>query len=138
MKAKLILTVAAAALLPISGQATDIWDALDHTLDAVGRHNQQTSEAIRGERNVPPPERGLSASERAANQAYFLQKHMQREKQLAAEYQKQQMLLNNLVKLHQKHPSPGLQQSIIQNSKKLKNTRDECAKSSAYIKRHKH
>lgn len=125
---------------PVQGQRPpepNVWDSLDQTMDAVQRKREREAEAERIERGggAHRPDGPMSRGERDSDRSHFLDKHRANERKMSVVVQKRQKLVNDMLNMYTKKPSPGLKEAIDRNSRKLSAEREELQRSRDFIRR---
>lgn len=117
----------------------ELWQQLDQTMQNVQRKREQEAEAERIERGISQHPSGgpMSRGEMEANREHFLEKNRAAERRLSSVVHKREALVNDMLKMYSKHPSPGLADAIKRNSEKLSTERNELNKSRQFIERNR-
>lgn len=117
----------------------ELWQQLDKTMDAVRQKQAQQAEAERIERggDRPPGSGPMSRGERESDRQHFLEKHRETEAVMKVKVQKRQKLVNDMLKMYSKNPSPGLKEAIDRNSRKLSAEREQLERSREFIHRNR-
>lgn len=115
----------------------ELWENLDQTLKNVQRKRELEAEAERIERGGGQ-HRGdgpMSRGERESDREHFVGKSRAAERRLSSVVHRRQKLVNDMLNMYSKHPSPGLKQAIKRNSQKLSAEREELERTRGFIRR---
>ena len=117
----------------------ELWQQLDKTMEAVRQKQAQQAEAERIERggDRPPGSGPMSRGERESDRQHFLERNREKEAVMKVKVQKRQKLVNDMLRMYSKQPSPGLKQAIDRNSQKLSAEREELQRSREFIQRNR-